>query len=62
MGYSTGERDIERAKDLRKQATGVKSEGAKRTIGRAADRLEARGAAKLGRIGRKRVKKARLVV
>lgn len=62
MGYSTGERDIERAQDLRKQSKTVHSPSAKRVIERAADRLEARGAGKLGRIGRKRTHKARVVV
>ena len=61
MGYSTGERDLERARDLRKQAKTVKSATAKRTIERAADRLESRGAAKLGRVGRKRARKASVV-
>ena len=62
MGYSTGERDIQRANDLRKQAKTVQSESAKRTIQRAADRLESRGAAKLGRIGRRRARRVGVVV
>lgn len=53
MGYTTGERDIQRAKDMRKLAKGVRDAGAKRDLEDAAGRLERRGARKARKIGRK---------
>lgn len=51
------EKDMAKAKDLRKQAQSVKSDAAKRDFLDAADRLErraAKGARKIGRSRRKR--------
>ncbi len=57
MPETAAERDIERAEGLRKLATRAKSASAKADLNRAADRLEKRGAAKAGRLGRRRRKK-----
>lgn len=50
----SGERDLDRARDLRKRSTDAKGGEAKRIMSLAADRLEARGARKLARLARKK--------
>jgi len=56
MANTSGERDIERAKDLRRATKGVKSRTAVRVMEATAQRLEERGARKLAKVGRKRRK------
>ena len=58
MANVSGERDIQRAKDLRKSLKGVRSPLAKTTIEATADRLENRGANKIAKLARRRRKKA----
>lgn len=57
MGYVIGERDLDRATDLRRLKKGL-SPAAQRILDRTIDRLQARGVAKLARIGRRRRRKA----
>ncbi len=59
MAKMTGEADLDRAKDIRKRASSVGSETAKRTLKATADRLEERGTRKLAKLGRKRRKTPR---
>jgi len=58
MSNTSGERDIERAKEIRRTTKGVKSRGAVRVMEAAAQRLEERGARKLAKVGRRRRKPA----
>ena len=53
MAKTTGERDIQRAKDIRQLTKGLHDAQAKRDAEEAAKRLERRGVAKLKKIGRK---------
>jgi len=53
MANVAAERDFERAKDIRKLLKGVRSAAASGAIEAAASRLEARGARKLNKLGRK---------
>jgi len=52
------ERDLQRSKELRKTAQGIKDPTAKRQTSDAADRLERRAGTKLSKVGRKRRKRA----
>lgn len=52
------QKDFASAKQLRKEATGVKNAAARQDLLDAADRLELRGAKKARKIGRKRRKSA----
>lgn len=54
----SGEHDLDRSGDLRKRAAAAKGTVAKRIMLSAADRLEARGARKLSRLGKKKRKTA----
>ena len=58
MPTPSAERDLERAEGLRKLATRAKSPSAKAEFNRAADRFEARGASKAGKLGRRPRKRA----
>ncbi len=58
MPYVGPERDIGRAKELRKLATGMKDPSAKRHAEEAANRMEQRAGRNLRKIGRKRTHKA----
>lgn len=58
MANTSAERDIDRAKSLRRLIKSVRDVGAKRNLEEAASRLENRASRKLNRIGRKRKKKA----
>ena len=57
MANTSGERDIERAKAIRRQKKGVRSPDALRTMEEAAARLEMRGARKLNKVGRRKRRK-----
>lgn len=57
MANTSGESDIARAKEIRRQKKGVKSPEALRKMEEAAARLELRGARKLNKVGRRRRKK-----
>jgi len=54
VGYTTGERDILRAADIKKLAKRISDPAAKRQALESAGRLERRGSKKLAQIGRKR--------
>ena len=58
MSYTTAERDIIRAADLRKLAAKAVDPMAKRELQDAASRMEQRGAKKAKQLGRKRKKAA----
>jgi len=58
----SGERDIERAKQMRRLTKGVHSVDAKRELEAAAVRLEKRGARKLAKVGKRRRKPGVAVV
>ena len=53
MANTSAERDFDRAKDLRKLRKGVTNAAAVRAIEAASARLEARGARKLNKLGRR---------
>lgn len=54
----SGERDLDRAKDLRKRSKDAKGSEATRILETAANRLERRGATKLSKLGRRKPKAA----
>jgi len=54
MANVSAERDLDRAKELRRLRKGIRSPAAIRAIEEAATRLEARGARKLGKLGRRK--------
>lgn len=54
----SGERDLDRAADLRKRAKAAKGTDATRILDAAANRLESRGARKLAKLGRTKPKVA----
>ena len=54
----SGERDLDRAADLRKRSKAAKGTDATRILENAANRLESRGARKLSKLGRKKPKAA----
>lgn len=56
MANITVERDLQRAKDLRKNLKGMKDSSAKAAIEDAAARLERRAGSKASKLGRKRRK------
>ena len=56
MANVSAERDLDRAKELRRLRKGVRTPAAARAIEEAAARLEARGARKLGKLGRRKKK------
>lgn len=57
MPYVGPERDIGRAKELRKLAQGMKDPSGRRSAEEAANRMEQRAGRNLRKIGRKRTKK-----
>lgn len=59
MANTSGERDIDRAQELRKRVKDVRSQEAKKTLERTAERLEKRGVRKLGKVGTKRASRPR---
>ena len=61
MASVAAEGDFNRAKDLRKLSKTVQSDSARRAIEATAARLEARGARKLNKLGRRAPKKAHQV-
>lgn len=54
MAYTTPERDMQRAKEMRKLARDAKDDSAKKRLNGTADRLERRASLKASKIGRKR--------
>lgn len=62
MANTSAEKDLNRARDLRKLAKNMKSTGAKSEFEDAADRLELRAAKKVKSLGKKRRKRAPFTV
>lgn len=59
MGWTSAERDLLRAKDMRTLGKKARSTDAKRAFEEAADRLEARSARKVRKVGKRSKKRAK---